>query len=146
MRRPTPSELVGWACALAGALASSGAAAADPAAALRAALTCRPEAAPGRVLCELKYTAPAGERLVWADALVTQAPDFVRPLRSRVSPGRFAGASTVERKLSLAFVASHNGVGTVTVRARAVICRGRAPDEACRPASRDVVAEIRVGS
>ena len=60
---------------------------------MKAELTCRAEAAPGRVLCELKYSAGSGARLVWADALVTAAPEFVRPLRSRVTPERFAAAA-----------------------------------------------------
>jgi hypothetical protein len=109
-------------------------------------LSCRPEAAPGRVLCELRYRAPVGERLVWADALVTRAPDFAKPLRSRLSPERFGVAGAGERKLSLAFVASHPGVGLVTVRARGVLCQGQGPTESCRPQSRDVEAEIRAGS
>jgi hypothetical protein len=113
---------------------------------MKAELSCRAEAAPGRVLCELKYVAAAGARLVWADALVTAAPEFVRPLRSRVTPERFKQAGSDERKLSLAFVASKAGVGQVTVKARAVVCRGSGERERCRPESQDARAEIRVGS
>ena len=112
----------------------------------KATLACRPEAAPGRVLCELRVTALPGARLGWADALVTAAPAFVRPLRSRVSPERFAGAGATERKLSLALVASESGVGLVTVRSRAVVCRGQGEAERCRPELQDVQAEVRVGS
>jgi hypothetical protein len=112
---------------------------------MRAELSCRAEAAPGRVLCELKYTANPGVRLVWTDALVTAAPEFVRPLRSRVAPERFKEAGSTERKLALAFVASKSGTGQVTVKARAVVCRGQGQDERCRPESHDVAAEIRVG-
>jgi hypothetical protein len=113
---------------------------------LKAELSCRPEAAPGRVLCELRYSVDAGARLAWADALVTASPDFARPLRSRVTPERFGRAEGGERKLSLAFVASKAGVGEVTVRARAVVCRGAGAGERCRPQTEDVQAEIRVGS
>jgi hypothetical protein len=113
---------------------------------LQAELTCRAEAAPGRVLCELKCMAGDGTRLVWADALVTAAPEFVRPLRSRVTPERFKDAGTSERKLTLAFVAAKSGVGWVTVRARAVVCRGSGEQERCNPQRQDVRAEIRVGS
>jgi hypothetical protein len=109
-------------------------------------LSCRPEAAPGRVLCELTYVAAAGARLSWVDALVTAAPSFVRPLRSRVTPERFGESTGAERKLSLAFVASSAGVGRVTVKARSVVCRGPQERSECRPRSHDVVAEIRVGS
>lgn len=112
----------------------------------KAELACRPEAAPGRVLCELRVTALPGARLGWADALVTSAPAFVRPLRSRVSPERFAGAGASERKLSLALVASESGVGLLTVRSRAVVCRGQGEAERCRPELQDVQAEVRVGS
>jgi hypothetical protein len=113
---------------------------------VRAELVCRAEAAPGRVLCELKYLAKPGARLVWADALVTAAPEFVRPLRARVTPERFKGAGSTERKLSLAFVAAKAGVGQVVVRARVVVCRGEGEAERCRPAFQDARAEIRVGS
>jgi hypothetical protein len=85
-------------------------------------------------------------RLVWADALVTKTPDFVRPLRSRVSPQRFTDENEAERKLSLGFVASQVGVGPISVQARAVVCRGAGPAESCRSQSQHVVAEIRVGS
>jgi hypothetical protein len=112
---------------------------------VKAELSCRPEAAPGRVLCELKYTAKDGTRLVWADALVTSAPDFVKPLRARVTPERFKGAAPGERKLTLAFVAAKAGVGQVIVKARAVVCRGEGERESCRPESQDTRAEIRVG-
>jgi hypothetical protein len=120
------------------------AAAAEPSG-MKAELVCRPEAAPGRVLCELKYSASPGARLVWADVLVTAAPDFVRPLRARVTPERFKESGTSERKLNLAFVAAKSGTGQVTVRARAVVCRGVAEQERCRPESQDARAEIRVG-
>jgi hypothetical protein len=112
---------------------------------MSAALSCRPEAAPGRVLCELSCSASAGTRLVWADALVTEAPAFARPLRARVSPERFGEVGQNQRKLGLAFVASAPGTGRVSVRARAVVCRGQG-QERCRPETQDVQAELRVGS
>ena len=113
---------------------------------LSASLTCRPEAAPGRVLCELTCAAAPGARLVWADALVTEAPAFARPLRSRVSPERFGETGQNQRKLSLAFVAAQPGTGPVSVRARAVVCRGQGDAERCQPEIRDVTAQLRVGS
>jgi hypothetical protein len=114
--------------------------------AMSAQLSCRPEAAPGRVLCELTYAAAPGARLAWADALVTATPAFVKPLRSRLTPERSLDAQVSTRKLSLAFVAGQSGVGRVTVRARAVVCRGQGKAERCRPELHDVQAEIRVGS
>lgn len=137
-RTSTSSLAVALAC-----LATS--VAAEPQAS-SAALSCRPEATPGRVLCELTCSVPAGARLVWADALVTEAPAFARPLRARVSPERFGEADQRLRKLGLAFVASQPGVGQVWVRARAVVCRGEGADERCRAETRDVSAELRVGS
>lgn len=137
-RLTSPSSL-----AVALALAVTNVAADAPG--MSAALSCRPEAAPGRVLCEVQCAASAGARLVWADALVTGAPAFARPLRARVSPERFAEAGQTLRKLGLAFVASQPGVGRVSVRARAVVCRGEGEQESCRPETHDVQAEIRVG-
>jgi hypothetical protein len=113
---------------------------------MSASLSCRPEAAPGRVLCELTCQAASGARLLWADALVTEAPAFARPLRARVSPERFGAAGQNQRKLSLGFVASQAGVGLVSVRARAVVCRGEGARERCQPELQDVTAELRVGS
>jgi hypothetical protein len=112
---------------------------------LTADLSCRPEAAPGRVLCALRLSPPAGQRLVWADALIVQAPPFARPLRSRVSSERFAAASETERRLALALVASEAGTGTLAVRARVVICRERGDSEVCEPAQREAAAEVRIG-
>jgi hypothetical protein len=124
-------------------LLAGNATAAEPG--MKAELTCRPEAAPGRVLCELTFAAQPGARLVWADALVTAAPEFVRPLRARTAPERFKGAGAAERKLSLGFVASRAGVGRVTVKARVVVCRGERGQERCQPESQEVSAEVRVG-
>lgn len=108
-------------------------------------LSCRPEAAVGRVLCEVRYRAAPGLQLTWADALVTHAPDPSRPLRARVTPERFKEPSTTERRLTLAFVAATPGVREVRVRARAVACRGSGDDESCRPSSQELRAELRVG-
>jgi hypothetical protein len=134
----------------AGALGLSACIASAPASAddvgVNAVLACRPEAAPGRVLCELTFTARGASRLAWADALVTATPAFAKPLRSRVTPERSLDAQATQRKLSLAFVATQSGVGQVTVRARAVVCRGQGQTERCHPESHDVQAELRVGS
>jgi hypothetical protein len=108
-------------------------------------LSCRPEAAIGRVLCEARYRVEPGVRLAWADALVTHAPEQSRPLRARVAPERFKESSVTERKVTLAFVASATGVGEVRVRARAVACRGSGDDESCVPSSKELRAEVRVG-
>lgn len=141
MRRRARWQL-GW--LLVGFVAASLARADEPG--MRAELSCRPEAAPGRVLCELTYAASPAARLAWADALITAVPVFVKPLRSRVTPERSLDAQAATRKLTLAFVAAQSGVGQVTVRARAVVCRGQGKAERCQPETHDVRAEIRVGS
>jgi hypothetical protein len=76
---------------------------------------------------------------------VTEAPAFARPLRARVAAERGTGGSG-ERKLGLAFVATGLGVGQVRVTARSVVCRGPAPRSVCRPETRELSAELRVGS
>jgi hypothetical protein len=76
---------------------------------------------------------------------VTAAPDFARPLRARVTPGRFQDLAAVERKVSLGFLATKNGIGQVTVKARVVVCRGAGQSERCHSESQDSYAEIHVG-
>jgi len=109
-------------------------------------LSCRPEAAPGRVICELACSAHPGLRLVWLDALVTRTPDFVKPLRSRIAAPRAVGASPAERRLSFALVATRGGPGELAVTARLVLCRGRGQDERCFVESHGTAATLRVGS
>ena len=148
MRRPTPfrfqARLVSLSAACYGlVLMGSLAHAAD--AGLVTALSCRPEAAPGRVLCELKVAAPPNARLAWSDALVTEAPDFAPPLRARVAAERFAQPAGTEQRLTLAFVATRTGVGRVAVTARAVVCRGGSTRERCAAESVRLSTELRVG-
>jgi len=109
-------------------------------------LSCHPEAAPGRVICEVACNAAPGLRLAWLDALVTHAPDFVKPLRSRVSAPRALDAASGQRKLSLAVVAMRGGMGELGVTIRLVLCRGRGAEERCFVERRPVAATVRVGS
>lgn len=109
-------------------------------------LSCRREAAPGRVLCELEVEVSRG-RLAWADALVERAPDFARPLRSRVGPGSAAGGTQRRLRLPLALAATQVGSGELAVRARWVVCApGRDGRELCSPATRTVSARVEVGA
>jgi hypothetical protein len=112
----------------------------------RVELVCRREPAPGRVLCDVDVETDHS-RLVWADALVVRAPDFARPLRSRV--GVREARSTSERRieLSLAFVATTTGKGAVETLVRAVICTpGReGGEELCVPVTRRATGSIEVG-
>jgi hypothetical protein len=108
--------------------------------------SCERRATKGRVLCDVDLEAAEG-RIAWADAVVTDAPAFAPPLRSRV--GMTDARSRTERRirLPLAFIATTQGRGTITMRARAVLCRAAAgAPETCRPTVRDVSAEIVVGA
>jgi len=142
MRRQTPNSLV-FVAALA---VTPPAIASAKKPGVEAALSCRQEAAPGRVLCELRVTPVGQGRLVWSDALVTEAPPFARPLRARVSPQRFSQAGAAEGYLTLAFVATEAGTGRVVLLARAVVCRGDGARERCQAEIAEAAAEIRVGS
>ena len=103
-------------------------------------LSCQPEADSGRIVCKVDYRSQAA-RIVWADAVVTVAPPFVRPLRSRaaatvVQDGTRAGTG-------IALVSSARGSGRVSVRARAVICERDATDAGhCQPYERELGAEL----
>ena len=113
--------------------------------ALRASLSCRPQASPGRVLCEVELEVAQG-RLRWGDALVTAAPRFVRPLRSRVGPRQASGQEPTRMRLPIALVATASGKGRLDVRARAVVCSpAPAGAELCLPRALDVHALVHVG-
>src|SRR5262245_24427560 len=84
-------------------------------------LSCRREASPGRVLCELEVEVTEG-RLVWGDALVVSAPDFALPLRSRVGDKSATARAPRRVRLPLALAATKTGRGELKVRARAVAC------------------------
>jgi hypothetical protein len=126
------------------ALAAHGAAADTAADDVR--LSCRREAAPGRVLCELEVELTRG-RLAWADALVQRAPDFARALRARVGPRSATGGTSRRLRLPLALAATATGSGEIAVRARWVTCAptqgGR---ELCSPSTRTVTALVNVGA
>jgi hypothetical protein len=109
-------------------------------------LTCRPEAMPGRVSCELEVETSKG-RLVWVDALVVRAPDFAPPLRARV--GQIAAVGVTERRARLPIVlaAIRAGRGKLEVEARTVVCVDGADRRgACRPWSKRLEAKVEVGA
>jgi hypothetical protein len=125
---------------LAGAAAATGSRTVDVTA------TCEHKAAKGRVICDVEIEATGG-RIAWADVVVVEAPPFAPPLRSRVA---FADARTrTDRRVRIpvAFVATAQGRGTVTVRGRAVVCTGSPGEhESCGPASKEVSADLVVGT
>jgi hypothetical protein len=118
-----------------------------PGASLEATASCERKATKGRVICDVELEATTA-RIAWADVLVTEAPSFAPPLRSRV--GMADARSRTERRVRLpvALVATSLGHGTVKMRARAVLCLpgGDGAAETCRPATKDVASEIIVGT
>jgi hypothetical protein len=111
----------------------------DASAALVARLVCDPARAPGRVVCAVELTAPAEQRIAWADALILSTPAFARPLRSRVT-ARSDESSTL--RLPLALVLDGPGSGLLRVRGRAVLCSRGGSRERCSPASHDAELQI----
>lgn len=108
--------------------------------------SCERRASKGRVLCDVELEAPGG-RIAWADVLVTAAPAFAPPLRSRVGLGDARTRTDHRVRLPVAFVATALGRGSVVMRARAVVCHATtSAAESCVPATRDVSAEIVVGT
>lgn len=107
-------------------------------------LSCRPEAGPGRVLCELEVEAPASQRLTWADALVVEAPAFAAPLRARVGSSQATARTDSRIRLPVALGATHAGEGLLRVKARYVTCPS-APGP-CSSGTRTVEAAVRVGA
>ncbi|HET9930046.1 MAG TPA: hypothetical protein VFQ35_05150 [Polyangiaceae bacterium] len=106
-------------------------------------LNCEPALSVGRIRCALDVSSPEGSRLAWVDALVVETPPFARALRTRVAQP--IGVDRTKSELLLGLVASGEGVGTLGVRARAVVCpiSGKAR---CRPLSRLVTLELKVGA
>lgn len=140
MRKILTKRVPAWVCwAVALALAPTPGHAQGPG--LSTELACERAAGPGRVRCSLSVEAAPGFRLTWVDALVVQSPSFARPLRSRI-PQRVSGKET-QAEVLLALVASRTGTGSLTVRARAVLCP-LVGAGACRPATRDATAVVEV--
>ncbi len=123
---------------------AAGASAAERRPALSVELDCQRGAKPGRILCELTTRASSGQ-LLWSDALVVRAPPFARPLRSRfVAQLDASGAPRASAKLAL--VATTEGLGTLELLARAVVCRDAPNGQWCAPEVQPVTAELAVGS
>jgi hypothetical protein len=110
---------------------------------VEARLSCRHEASPGRVLCELEVEARSGQ-LVWADAVVVSAPEMARPLRARVGPGQSTARTATRIRLPLSLAAAREGKGELQVRARWVRCPGG--KASCITGQRVVRARVMVGA
>jgi hypothetical protein len=111
----------------------------DASGALAARLVCDPARAPGRVVCAVELSAPAEQRIAWADALILSTPAFARPLRSRVT-ARSDESSAI--RLPLALVLDGPGRGLLRVRGRAVLCSRSGSPERCSPASHDAELQL----
>ncbi len=110
---------------------------------LEATAHCEPAPGPGRVLCEVSAK-PGSGRLVWSDVLVVRAPEFARPLRSRVL--LVLGSSPEAAAAKLALVATQAGQGKLELLVRGVICRASdAGAQGCKTVSQPVNAVLEVG-
>jgi hypothetical protein len=109
--------------------------------------SCERKATKGRVICDVELEASSA-RIAWADVVVTGAPPFAPPLRSRVAITDARSRTDRRVRLPVALIATSQGRGIVSMRARAVLCAANAPGatETCRPATKDVSAEIVVGT
>ena len=114
-----------------------------PAPELSARLQCQRRSTPGRVLCEAELEVQSGV-LRWGDVLVLEAPEFARPLRSRVGPSALFMQTDRRRRLQLALAATHDGSGRLKVRARGVVCPD-ASGQNCRAVSHELSAPVLVG-
>jgi hypothetical protein len=142
-RREPFRALLGWALLGLCAAAAAPAAAAPAPRELSVRLECQRRPTPGRVLCEAELELSSGV-LRWTDVLVVTAPDFARPLRSRVGPSALFMKTERRQRLQLALAATQLGRGTLKVQARAVSCPD-ATGQDCRALVREVETSVAVG-
>jgi hypothetical protein len=109
--------------------------------------SCERKATKGRVICDVELEA-ANARIAWADVVVIGAPAFAPPLRSRVGITDARSRTDRRVRLPVALIATSQGRGTVSMRARAVLCTVTAPgaSETCRAATKEVSTELVVGT
>jgi hypothetical protein len=119
----------------------------DVAAPMDVSASCERKATKGRVLCDVELESAAA-RIAWADVVVTSAPAFAPPLRSRIALPDARARSEHRVRLPVALVATSLGRGTVAMRARAVLCRAASAGaaETCLATTKDVSTEIIVGT
>jgi hypothetical protein len=143
----TPAPFVRLAAALLLVSTSLLAETKDAQAPLDVSASCERKATKGRVLCDVELEAAAA-RIAWADVVVTSAPAFAPPLRSRIGLGDARARTERRVRLPVALVATSLGRGTVAMRARAVLCRPESAGapETCVTATKDVSTEIVVGT
>jgi len=103
-------------------------------------MLCEAPPAPGRFRCDVEARV-SGASLSWADVVVVKVDDFILPLRGRVGPRDASAHDADIYRWSLGFVAKERGSGDVTVRVRAVVCRGGV----CAPEETEVSGRVIVG-
>ncbi|HEX4478156.1 MAG TPA: hypothetical protein VH142_23890 [Polyangiaceae bacterium] len=105
--------------------------------------SCEHRATKGRVLCDVEIES-ARARIAWADVLVVSAPGFAPPLRSRVGIADARSRTDHRVRIPVAFVATEQARGTVTLRGRAVVCETTGAST-CVPVVRTTSVELAVG-
>jgi hypothetical protein len=137
--------MTAWKLSALAILAALPAAGATGAPRLDVSASCERKATKGRVLCDVEFEVPDG-RIAWADVVVVQAPQFAKPLRSRV--GVLDARSRTDRRIHIpvAFIARDQGRGTVAFRGRAVVCSSASARETCSPVTHDAAVELKVGA
>jgi hypothetical protein len=120
-------------------------AAAEPHGGATAQVHCERRSSSGRVVCEVESEVKQG-RIVYADAIVIEAPEKARPLRSRVGLSEAIAVTPQRVRLPLGFFAEDLGSGTIRVRSRLVVCLATGPrSETCLPRTVEARAELVVG-
>ncbi len=107
---------------------------------LHAGVTCDHPAAPGRLRCDVELRA-RGAAVRWADVQVVEVAAFIAPLRGRAGPHEAATHEDDLWRWGLGLVARDRGEGDVTLRVRAVVCRG----EECVPEETTARGHVIVG-
>jgi hypothetical protein len=108
---------------------------------LHAEASCDALPGPGKVLCVVKERPVAG-KLRWGDVIVLSAPAFAPPLRTRVAAGDATRSDVEGADFSLALAATGEGLGTLRVLGRGVVCG----EGGCRPCQAEATARVVVGT
>lgn len=102
--------------------------------------SCEKAVGPGRVRCTAEVRPSRGDTLRWADMQIVETPAFVSALKGRVGPAD-AVREPDKWRFSFGLVARTRGAANVSLRVRAVVCRG----ESCRPEIALLAAPVTVG-
>jgi hypothetical protein len=110
---------------------------------LRAEVVCERAGVVGRVRCDVDVESQIdGARITWSDAQIVDCPKFAFPLKGRIGPDDAAMRTPDRWRWAFGLVAKEIGSGSISVRVRAVVCRG----DRCNATSITVAAPLVVGS